>query len=237
VIAMAALTAARHPAGLLFGLGLAIFGWRVARAQFAPLLRGWLAVLPFLVILALLQVVFRAGEGEALFNVGPLAVTETGLFSGLMLVLRFSAFIAVLGLSVASLSTSETTRALESLLRPLTALRVPVYDFVMIVQVTLRFFPLLAQTAERIAKAQASRGADWQPTGWNLARRARQVAPLLVPLFVNSLRRSESVALAMDSRAYGVFPSRGSLVTLRYHRLDWLVLALAVITGIVILFL
>ncbi len=31
----------------------------------------------------------------------------------------------------------------------------------MVMQITLRFVPLLAQTAERIAKAQASRGAEW----------------------------------------------------------------------------
>jgi energy-coupling factor transport system permease protein len=125
---------------------------------------------------------------------------------------------------------------LNALLRPLNAIGIPVSDFVMVIQITLRYFPLLAQSAERIAKAQASRGADWQPAGWNLVQRGRQIAPLIVPLFITSLRRAENMALAMDARGYGNLPARTSMAVLRFRSVDIIVLASAVLLVLGIIF-
>jgi energy-coupling factor transport system permease protein len=40
--------------------------------------------------------------------------------------------------------------------------------------------------------------------------------PLIVPLFLISLRRAETMALAMDARAYGLKNQRSSLYELRF---------------------
>lgn len=233
---MAALAAVNRPVGLLVGLGLVLVFWGLAQASLLPLLKSWLRVLPFLLILALIQILFTRG-GTPLRQIGPIEVTSAGIWAGATLVLRFSTFIAMISLAAASLSSSEVTRSLESLLRPLSLLRIPTQDFVMVVQVTLRFFPLMAQTAERIAKAQAARGANWSPAGWNPVQRARQVAPLIVPLFVTSLRRSENVALAMDARAYGSLPRRTSMFTMRFGLLDYGVLVIGVGLAVLLFFL
>ena len=82
---------------------------------------------------------------------------------------------------------------------PSTGIGIPTRDLIMVIQVTVRFLPLLAQTAERIAKAQAARGAEWGTGQGNLIQRARAVIPLLVPLFVTSLHKAENMALAMDA--------------------------------------
>ena len=87
----------------------------------------------------------------------------------------------------------------------------------MMVQVTLRFLPLLAQTTERIAKAQASPGANWDSRRGHLLARLRQVIPIIIPLFLASLRRAEAMALAMDAPAYGSSPERTSLVELHFR--------------------
>ncbi len=230
ILFLTALILANHPLGLVIGLAAAISGWRLAKLSFQPLWRGWRTALPFLLFLAALQVLLRTGEpGEkVLVSYGWLSITVTDLWYGLALLLRFSGFMAVLGLAASFLSESELTRGLEALLSPLNVLHVPTHDFVMVIQVTLRYFPLLSQTAERIAKAQASRGADWQPAGWNLIRRARQIIPMIVPLFIASLRRAESMALAMDARGYGTLPMHTSMITLHFRRADWLALAVCV---------
>jgi energy-coupling factor transport system permease protein len=234
---MTALILARSPAGLLLGLVVILASWRAACVPFEPLLRGWRAALPFLLILAALQVILRAGgrDEPVLIAVGPLAASAADLQAAAALLLRFASFVAVLGLAAASLSESELTHGLEALLRPLAVLRLPVYDFITVIQVTLRYFPLLAQTAERIAKAQASRGADWSPTGWNLVQRVRQIVPLIVPLFVISLRRAVNMALAMDARGYGSLPGRTSMVTLRYRAADGAAFAAALLLVVAML--
>lgn len=228
VLFIAALILARNPLGLAVGLAAAVLVWWLARIPFGPLWKGWRAALPFLLFLAALQVLLRTGESgeQVLLSYGWLSITTTDLWYGAALLLRFSGLMAVLGLAASYLSESELTRGLEALLSPLRVLRVPTHDFVMVIQVTLRYFPLLSQAAERIAKAQASRGADWQPAGWNLIRRARQIIPMIVPLFISSLRRAENMALAMDARGYGILPTRTSMIQLHFRRADAVALVL-----------
>ncbi len=230
VLFLAVITVVAQPLGLVISLVIILLGWWVGGVPFEPLRRSWLTVLPFLLILALIQVLFYVRPGnQVLLTIGSLSISDASIWAGVKLLLRFSAYMALLGLAAASLSESELTHGLEALLHPLTVLRIPVQDFVLAVQVTMRFFPLLAQSAERIAKAQASRGADWRPSGWNLIQRARQFFPLLVPLFVTSLRRAENMAMAMDARGYGALPYRTSMVSLHWKRSDALVIAAAVL--------
>jgi energy-coupling factor transport system permease protein len=230
------LTVAQRPLGLFLGLLVMLAGWWLARIPLEPLRRGWVSALPFLLILAVLQILFRVGpESLPLLQLGTLVISVADLWAGLILLLRFSAYMALLGLGAAVLSEVELTQGLSRLLKPFNRLHLPVSDIVFAVQVTLRFFPLLAQTAERIAKAQASRGADWRPSGWNPLKRAQQVMPLIVPLFVTSLRRAENMALAMDARGYGSMPERTSLITLRFHRNDlWASLVVLVISAAIL---
>jgi energy-coupling factor transport system permease protein len=236
---LAALTAATHPLGLLLALAGVLVLLSLAHIPLRHALRGLLAPLPFLLILAVLQVFFNAARGPSLvvLRVGPVAITLAGLILGGMLLLRFTAIILELSLASYTLSTNELTNALTELLRPLARLGLPVHDLVMIVQITLRFLPALAQTAEQIAKAQASRGADWEGRGFNVIRRARQVMVILIPLFVTSLRQAENLALAMDARGYGASNARTLRVELHFTWRDALFLAaLVIFSGLVVLY-
>jgi energy-coupling factor transport system permease protein len=223
---LAAVTITPSLPGILVGLVVILLGMVLGRIPFRYAMRGLLTPLPFLVILALIQVFFNPHLviSPVVFSIGHVTVTQADLAAGARLLARFFALILGLGLTSFTLSTSEMIYALNSLLAPLARLRLPVQDFVMMVQVTLRFLPLLAQTAERIAKAQASRGADWEPHG-NLVARVRQILPVIVPLFLISLGRSENMALAMDARAYGSALVRTSLAYFQFRWRDGLALA------------
>jgi energy-coupling factor transport system permease protein len=211
---LAALTLTRNLAGLIFGLVVILIGLIILRFPMRFTLRGLLSPLPFLIILAVLQVFINTGadQGLRLFQIWGDLITTSDLITGLILLLRFIALI--LGLTVASqtLSTSEITHGMESLLSPLKVFRFPVHDLVVVIQVSMRFIPLLLQVAERIAKAQASRGAAWQQRKGGLLSRIRLIIPLILPLFLTSLRRAENMALAMDARGYGTQNQRSSLI-------------------------
>jgi energy-coupling factor transport system permease protein len=235
---LAALTFSRRIEGVMLGVLLVLIALRLGCIPIRFALRGLAAPLPFLVIIALLQVVWNNSPagGVALLIAGQLRITWADLLLGVLLLVRFSALILLIGLAAGTLSTSEMITALNKLFSPLTRLGIPAQDLAMVVQVTLRFLPLLAQTAERIAKAQAARGADWDSRRGNLLAGVRQVIPILVPLFLVSLQRAEAMALAMDARAYGSSPQRSSLVALRYQKVDFLFNALGALAAAVILF-
>ena len=103
----------------------------------------------------------------------------------------------------------------------------PSHELSLVATIALRFVPLLAEQLEIIMKAQASRGADIG-YGGRLAfvRTARQVAVLIVPLFVDAFRRAEDLILAMQARCYVGGRGRSSYVRLKFGRADaWAYLA------------
>jgi energy-coupling factor transport system permease protein len=238
-----ALTLTPRLGGILFGLVMILAGLWIGRIPYRFALGGVFAPLPFLLVLVLLQIFFNAGDlNSAVWlrlgpwgTIGPLEITQSDLEAGLRLLLRFFALISGLGLMSFTLSTSEMTSGLNALLAPLARLKIPAQDLATMVQITLRFLPLLAQSAERIAKAQASRGADWDARPGNLIARTRQIIPVIVPLFLSSLRKAENMALAMDARAYGSVDKRTSMVEFRFAVRDGLVIAAAVLISAAVL--
>ncbi len=235
---LASVTIVKGISGLGLSLLLACIGLLWARIPLRYALKGLLPPLPFLLILAVLQVIMRSrGTETAIFQFWLLRVTVSGLLEGVILLLRFASLVLWLSLSSFTLSISELILGLNLLLRPLRRLRLPVDDIVLMVQVTVRFIPFLTQSAERIVKAQASRGAAWGKGRGGLLSRVRQALPMIVPLFLNSLRRAENLALAMDARGYGGSAARTSMYELHYRWMDWLAVGVGMLLAVMIVLL
>jgi energy-coupling factor transport system permease protein len=226
---LAATTFTKSLNGILLALAFVLLLIFIGRIPLKYALRGLVPPLPFLLILAVLQIFVSVHPADAqpLFQWSFLSIYADGLLAASKLLIRFTVLILELSLASSTLSTSELIHGTESLLKPLTYLRIPVHDLVMVIQVTFRFIPFLAQAAERIAKAQASRGAEWGTRKGGLLARTRQLIPLIVPLFMISLQRAEIMALAMDARGYGSLPRRSSMVVLRFGWLDAITILLA----------
>ena len=219
--------------GLVIVLG--IYG--LAQLPLKPAWRGIRRSIIFILLLAVLQIIlYRAGDpGATLWTVFGLAITENALLSAAMLVIKFIVLILLINALVMSLSTSQISTALFYMLKPFEKIRFPVNDLILVVQVTLRYLPLIAQTAEKTAKAQASRGGDWEQKGFNPIRQAKRVLPLIVPLIVTSLKRAETMALAMDSRGFNAAEERSSYYELHFTGEDAILLALGILASTLLL--
>jgi energy-coupling factor transport system permease protein len=91
----------------------------------------------------------------------------------------------------------------------------------------LRFLPLLAEQLENIMKAQASRGARIAQAGrLQFLTTARQLAVLIVPLFLDAFRRADDLILAMQARCYMGGRHRTHYIRLHFVRSDYVVYAL-----------
>ena len=233
---VAALVFAPHLSGLAVGIFILLVGVRLARIPFRFALRGLLPPLPFIAFLALLQVLVFSGPSSSpvLFQAGWIKITLSGLGSGMALILRFAGLILALSLASFTIPTGEMIGGLRKILAPLALLKFPVDDLAMVAQISLAFLPLLAQNVERIAKAQAARGADWDNRSGSILQRIRRVAPILVPLFLNSLNRAERMALAMEARGYGSTALRSMPVEYHLHGRDSLLMTLAALSAILV---
>lgn len=223
--------------GLLFGFFSVVLIYILARVPIRTAIKGIGRAMPFILILAILQLIFssRVAQPTILWTIFGLEITKTALITALMLIFRFIVLITHLNALVMCLSTAQITAALYHLLKPFEKLGFPVNDVTMIVQITLRYLPLVAQMAEKTAKAQAARGGDWEQKGFNPIRQAKRVLPLIIPLIVNSLKRAETMALAMESRGFNAAEQRSSYYQLNMTWKDWGLLLISFVMSTLIL--
>jgi energy-coupling factor transport system permease protein len=89
------------------------------------------------------------------------------------------------------------------------------------ISIALRSIPTLINESQRILKAQASRGVDFNEG--KLKEKVNQIVSLLVPMFVISYKKAEDLAYAMEARGYIPGKERSKLEVLKYKLSDYLV--------------
>ena len=158
-------------------------------------------------------------------------ITEDGVTRASFLVIRIMNFLFISSLLTLTTKPTQINCALDKLLKPLAKLGVNVGAFSMIISVTLRFIPTLIGEADKILKAQASRGADFKDA--NLISQVLQMTSLVIPLFVITYKKAVDLTDAMEARAYVDKKERSSLYELRYQSSDYVVFV--VIFSIIVL--
>lgn len=169
-----------------------------AKLPLGMVLRGLKPLKWIILVTFIINLFFTPGDPIYTFKF--LKISQEGMdlavFMGIRLVLL------VLGTSLLTYTTSpiELTDGIESLLRPFRKIGVPSHEIAMMMTIALRFIPTLIEETDKIMKAQMARGADFE--SGNIIKRAKNLVPLLVPLFINSFRRAEELATAMEARCY-----------------------------------
>ena len=189
----------------------------MSRISIKFVLRG-IKPLWFIILLTFVLNTFFHQGGTELFSWWIFRVSEEGLISAVRLAARLIFLITATTMLTLTTSPISLTDGLESLMKPLKVIRFPVHELAMMMTIAMRFIPTLLQETDRIMKAQMSRGADFE--SGNIVRRARNMVPLLVPLFVSAFRRADELALAMESRCYRGGQGRTRMKILAMTRLD-----------------
>ena len=210
-----------------FGIVLALFvlsklDIRLALRNLKPFL--WLFLLTFI-----LHGMFTKGRLLWKIPFMSLSITEEGLYQGGFYAFRIGVLITVANLLTLTTSPMSFTDAIERFLSPFRCLGVPAHEIAMMLSIALRFIPILVDEAERIQKAQTSRGARFEG---NIVQKIRSIVPLLIPLFLSTFRRANDLALAMDARCYRGGEARTSYYVLRFQRSDGFALISVLLFGI-----
>lgn len=227
-----------HPAsGLAAGLAVVLGLVALARVNLGFALSGLRPALPILLLLAALQLFFGWGvnalDCHSLWSFWIIHITPCSIQAVIALLTRLTALILLTSLLTLTSTTTELARGAELLMRPLQRLGIPADELAMVFTLALRFVPTLALELEKLLKAQAARGADLG-RGSNLVQRARQLLPVLVPLFITTLRRAEELILAMEARGYISGQGRTHYVRLHFRPVDAaaLVIVSALVAGL-----
>ena len=138
--------------------------------------------------------------GTTLVALGPLSITGEGVKQAVQMSARLIYLILISSLLTFTTSPIALTDAIERLLSPLKRFKLPVHELAMMMTIALRFVPTLLEETDRIMKAQMARGADF--SSGNIIKRAQNLVPILVPLFISAFRRADELATAMEARCY-----------------------------------
>jgi energy-coupling factor transport system permease protein len=201
-------------------------------AQISPgfIARGLKPAAPFILIIALLQILFmtRYDEAPTLLELWRIRITSADLTAAALIMLRFTGLMFYLSFFTAITPTPEIVHGTEQFLRPLVRFGIPAHEISMVVGVAFRFIPILAREIERIIKAQVSRGADFGSPKRGLVRRIKSYFPLFVPFFVSALERAEKMIVSMEARCYTGGKGRSQFILYPLNRRDVLFIAILV---------
>ncbi|MGQ9478421.1 MAG: energy-coupling factor transporter transmembrane component T family protein [Thermoproteota archaeon] len=190
---------------------LTLFAVQLVLLLLAKALKEWInslkGLLFFFVIIFLTQLFF----------------SEIPVSERLLMGLIFSLRLLVLSSSMSCFFLSSTP---EDIGRAMSAVKFPLeitFSFIM----AMRFIPVIYDEFQSIYDTQRSRGLELEKGGF--MERIRNFIPILIPLLVNTIRRTYEIADAMEIRAFGASLRRTSFKQLRFRRGDYLLCLFSVI--------
>ena len=198
----------------------------VSTISLKSIVRGMKPLVMILVFTGVLNLFFAGGE-TVLFKLGFLTLTMEGVVRAVLMVSRILMLITATFLLTYTTSPISLTDGLETLMKPLKVIRVPVHELSMMMCIALRFIPTLIEETDKIMSAQKARGADFE--NGKLMERVKALIPILVPLFISAFRRADELATAMECRCYQGGDGRTKMKLLRYQRNDLIAFGIGIL--------
>jgi energy-coupling factor transport system permease protein len=212
-----------NPFFILVLLGLVLGAWYLARLPFdifGDIMKYFAGIA---VLIFAMQAFFYPGATDLVRISRPIPmigfngfITLEGVMFGFAMILRLVVIMAVAPLLV-------MTTPLPDLMLALVKLKVP-YRFAFILTTAMSLLPSIQNRAGLIQQAQLCRGVGDFESG-NLLVRLRASASLLIPLILGAFRDSQTLDVAMSSRAFGAPVTRTFLLESQFYWQDYAFLA------------
>ena len=186
--------------GILF-IVLSIFLY-VSKMKISSILSS-LKSMWFMVIFLLIIYILVPKENNTLgvaFSINGFVVYYDSFAEAARIIMRLVMMIMITMILTATTRPLDLTFALEWYMYPLRVFHFPASEIAMMLSIALRFIPTLLEDADRIMKAQSSRGVDFKHG--KLKEKIVGITSLIIPLFVSSFIRSDELASAMECRGY-----------------------------------
>lgn len=192
-------------------------------------------ILLFLLILILCFYVQTLNIESTLIVKYTISLHENAFTSACKVLIRVISLISLSALLTLSTKPTDLNSGIEGIFKPFKFMKAQISIFAMMISIALRSIPTLINESQRILKAQASRGVDFNEG--KLKDKINQIISLLVPMFVISYKKAEDLAYAMEARGYIPGKDRSKLEVLKYHTADVIsyIFVVLFITAIIVL--
>ena len=212
-----------NPFYLIGLLALVLLGWQIARQPFSLIVSILKYFFGIAVIIFVIQVLFYPGTTNLLKLTGPIPaigfsgyITREGVLFAIAMILRLIVIMTVAPLL-------SVTTPIPELMLALVKVKIP-YRFAFVMMTAMSLLPSIQNRSALIQQAQLCRGvADFE--GGRLWQKLRAIASMLVPLILGSFRDSQTLDVAMSSRAFGAPVKRTFLMQSHFEPRDYWMLA------------
>lgn len=218
--------------GLMVAFTLAIVF--ASKVPFKMVLKSMKPIAIIVLFTSILNIFYVKG-GTPLVDWRFIHITSNGIFTALFMAIRIICLVVISSMLTYTTTPTMLTDGLEKLLSPLKVFKIPIATLAMMMTLALRFIPTLIDEIDRITNAQKARGANLEDG--SLIQRVKALVPIIVPLFVSSIRRAYELADAMDCRCYTGGPNRTRMKQMKLSISDFvMVIIMAVfVAGIFVL--
>ncbi len=167
------------------------------------------------IIAFLLQVYLK--EGILITNY-KITIYKDSISSALFIMLRIILILLMSSLMTLSTKPTDLNNGLEKLLAFLKVFKINPAIIAMIISIALREIPKLINEANKVLKAQASRGVDFKEAKFK--EKVMQIISLIVPMFIISYQIAGDLSDAMEARGYDPDQKRTTINILKMHVSD-----------------
>ncbi|RSX51922.1 energy-coupling factor transporter ATPase [Bifidobacterium callimiconis] len=156
-------------------------------------------LLALFVVMSALNVFF-VRTGTPLAHIGPIPITDDGLWTALVYAGRLALVVILGAIMLGTTTPVRLTDAFGSLLSPLSRIGVHTGEIALTMSLALRFIPTLTQETRDVIDAQSARGGSIE-SGTPM-QRLQALTAIIVPVFAGALRHADNLGLALDARSY-----------------------------------
>jgi energy-coupling factor transport system permease protein len=179
------------------------------------------AILFLLVLFSMiLWPVFLRG-GTPLFSLGPLRIGEEPALYGLAMGIRLGAMLTAGMVLISTTMIEEFAAGLRRFGLP--------FSVAFAFSTAFRLVPTFLGSSGSVVQAQKARGLDLETGG--IFSRLRKHIPLMVPIFINAVRTTDLLAMALESKGFGSSRRRTEYLDLHMRWADWLVTCICVLAA------
>ncbi|BDV03429.1 MAG: energy-coupling factor transporter transmembrane protein EcfT [Candidatus Hepatoplasma scabrum] len=136
----------------------------------------------------------------------------------LEITIRIFILLLLSAILILTCTQKEIADAISFFIYPLRYIKVPVYEFALIITIGLRFLPLIILETQQILQSLATRGLDFYSSSFKIKIKA--ILALFNPLFISAFDRANNLSYALYVRQYQIGKKRTQYSYYRFMFID-----------------
>ena len=187
---------------LSFACGISFLYGILAKYPIGKLFARILKMTPWLLLFFAFQVLlFKvAPEDKILWEWNFIKLTQVKLLLGIRMFLHFIGAMVSISVFTYTIEETELVEGMKVILYPLEKLKFNTKIITVLILIVMRFIPILTEVASHIVKTQIIREGIKSAKGF--MGKIKAIMPIIIPLILQSLKRSENLSEALEARYF-----------------------------------